>query len=99
MSWGLDDRDKALAFQTYEAKRCKGCGTHAEDWQLSMDDPEFLISWHEVCPGCEALEREQSNVREGTKGVKFKLLPKRILEFLMSKQDAESRGEVDSELS
>jgi hypothetical protein len=41
------------------------------------------VAWHDQCPGCEILEQERDNVREGTKGVHFRLLPRELALELM----------------
>lgn len=67
LAWPLDDQDKALAWQEAERETCPACGTRKEEWGewgpdgkfIPFDDPPYeAVSVR--CPGCAALEREQT---------------------------------------
>lgn len=72
LSWREDDQQAALAWQTWDATRCKGCGTHSEDW-----DPEQAGSRDAyraeatVCQGCVELQRlrDSPEIQSGIRGV------------------------------
>ena len=53
LSWSAHDQAAALAWQAHEARRCTGCGTHAEDWDESRggDRHAYRAVLHE-CEGC-----------------------------------------------
>lgn len=53
LSWDQADQDAALAWQTYEARRCPGCGTHPDEGAK-----HFHI---DVCPTCIQLEKTRQS--------------------------------------
>ena len=66
-AWEDLDRDKALAFTRAKAELCPGCGTHPDWWDPAKGGHRFAyIGDQRYCPGCEVLDREGKNRREGT---------------------------------
>lgn len=65
-SWDEHDQEKALAWQLRESDRCGACGTLGSDWE---DDDFAYVGHVRQCPGCEIIERERDQVREGERGV------------------------------
>ena len=60
--WKDDDQDKALAFFSYEVRRCSRCGIHPDDWP---DPTEPLFdAVLESCPGCAETDRFQRHIEE-----------------------------------
>lgn len=52
--WLQSDRDDALAWQVHENQRCRGCGTHPEDWA----EDKFAYHAHfQECVGCRQRDR------------------------------------------
>lgn len=60
LAWPKSDQAAALAWAEWDARRCRQCGTHPDDY-----DPEAggrRHAWHpavEVCEGCAAVARGQ----------------------------------------
>lgn len=72
LSWSELDQDKALAWVRRQAEFCRGCGTRREDW---LNDRFAFVAESEICPGCEVMEQEKSNVPKESKGVHIRLVP------------------------
>lgn len=59
LRWDVSDQEAALEWQAYEARRCRSCGSHPEDW--AEDSRAHHAHLHQ-CPGCQQTERlRQSN--------------------------------------
>lgn len=55
LRWNQRDQEAALAWSAHEAKRCKGCGTHPDDW---AEDKHTAYHAHLTeCRGCKQLQR------------------------------------------
>jgi hypothetical protein len=52
--WLPSDRDDALAWQAFENRRCRSCGTHPDEW--AEDKMAYHAHLHE-CRGCRQRER------------------------------------------
>lgn len=52
--WLPSDREAALAWEAFESRRCKSCGTHPEEW--SADKLAYHAHLME-CRGCKQLHR------------------------------------------
>ncbi len=73
LSWTPLDQDKALAWRRAQAELCQGCGTRSSEW---AKDRFAYVGQTRYCPGCEILEQERENIREGVQGVTVHLVPK-----------------------
>jgi hypothetical protein len=63
LRWSQRDQDAALAWTSYEARRCRGCGTHPDEW---ADDPRaYHAHLSEQCPGCLASHRLTERHKDG----------------------------------
>ena len=62
--WLDDDQDKALAFVAERAKVCPDCATRPEEW---AEDEYAYVADTYVCPGCEVLDMEREQLREGAR--------------------------------
>ena len=54
LRWSRADQNHALAWQAYENRRCKSCGTHPDEWA------EDKLAYHahlSECQGCKHLQR------------------------------------------
>jgi hypothetical protein len=54
LRWSKRSQDAALDWSAYEARRCKSCGTHPEEWA------EDKLAYHahiSECRGCRQLQR------------------------------------------
>lgn len=72
LAWPESSQQAALAWQRHEDARCKGCGTHADDW-LDDDGRRHSVArmhWHEaMCFGCAERQRAMDAVHRDTPGV------------------------------
>lgn len=58
LSWRDDDRHAALAWQAYESRRCRDCGSHPEDWDPERDGSRTAFKAEATeCQGCVDLQR------------------------------------------
>lgn len=77
LSWSQADQDAALGWAAHEAKRCRGCGTHPDDWRESAGGDRH--AYHpEIyqCEGCVHLQRTQQSERmqdERERGLQIRL--------------------------
>lgn len=65
LSWAKTDQDAALAWSEHEARRCRSCGTHPDDYDPDAGGRRH--AWHpavDVCEGCAALARGQESLGE-----------------------------------
>jgi hypothetical protein len=53
LRWEQADQDAALDWLGYESARCKGCGTHPDEWET----PESFHAHPVQCKGCQAQQR------------------------------------------
>jgi len=53
LAWEQADQDAALSWQSYEARRCPGCGAHPDEGTR-----HFHI---DVCPSCVQLEKTRKS--------------------------------------
>jgi hypothetical protein len=54
LRWSRKDQEAALEWATFEARRCRSCGTHPDEWA------EDRLAYHahlHGCPGCRQLQR------------------------------------------
>ena len=57
LSWDEADQDAALAWQAYEARRCRSCGTHPDEWDPTKGGRRDAYTAEVViCPGCRELD-------------------------------------------
>ena len=79
LSWSDTDQAKALAWQRWQREKCASCGTRRGEWKK---DPFAYVASGEVCPGCELVEQEHSNVPKDhrTSAYKVGLLPRHVHE-------------------
>jgi hypothetical protein len=66
LSWPELDREKALAFELHESRRCRECGVHPDDWpeDTGFDEaPPFVVEASR-CYGCLALHDFQTEWRK-----------------------------------
>lgn len=72
LSWSEDDQQAALAWQSHEARRCSGCGTHPDDW---AEDRHAFHAEAYQCSGCLKLERlkQAPHVVNGEPGLHLRL--------------------------
>lgn len=57
LRWERADQDAALAWASFEARRCKNCGTHPDEWA------EDKLAYHAhltECVGCRQVQRLSS---------------------------------------
>lgn len=60
------DQDKALAFATYAASVCPGCGTRADEWEPGAGgDLAAYAADVRTCPGCQVRGDLERDLREG----------------------------------
>lgn len=65
LEWPQASQDAALQWQAHEDARCRGCGTHSDDWigddGRRVDAP---IHWHpHLCFGCAEREKAMEGTR------------------------------------
>ncbi len=62
LKWKPQDQANALAYFAHEARRCRQCGIHPDDWP----DPEVPLfdAVLEVCPGCAETDRYQRHITD-----------------------------------
>ncbi|HKN38787.1 MAG TPA: hypothetical protein VJ456_06740 [Acidimicrobiia bacterium] len=56
--WLPSDREDAMAWSAHEARRCKHCGTHPEEW---AEDGMAYHAHMTACRGCRQLQRLQNS--------------------------------------
>lgn len=68
LSWAEDDQQAALAWQAHEAARCRGCGTHPEDWPRDATEHRHHVEIYR-CHGCALLQQnaETAEFRDQTR--------------------------------
>lgn len=76
-AWPQEDQDEILGYRRQLKLACPGCRTQAEEWEA---DRFAYVADQRHCPGCEVIEMEKDNVREGAKGVHVVLLPRHVSE-------------------
>lgn len=66
LSWGKDDRDKAIWFEIRKRQACSGCGTRAEEWdeELGGRRDAYRADWVR-CPGCAMREAREDSEKPG----------------------------------
>ena len=64
LSWPEDDRAKALAFEQWEAMRCRRCGMHPMLWPEDSTDPPYTVDAHR-CQGCREQEKFENSLPKG----------------------------------
>jgi hypothetical protein len=52
--WLPSDREDALAWTAYEGRRCRGCGTHPDEWS---EDKSAYHAHLTECRGCRQQQR------------------------------------------
>jgi hypothetical protein len=50
LRWSRDSQNAALEWQARESRRCRGCGTHPDDWAEDQHAHHAHLS--DQCPGC-----------------------------------------------
>jgi hypothetical protein len=68
LGWEQSDQDAALAWQTHEALRCPGCGTHPDD----KTSKHFHIN---ICPTCVQMDTTGSSEAAKAKGAHLATAP------------------------
>jgi hypothetical protein len=66
LRWSHADQDAALDWQVYEAGRCRGCGTHPDEW---AGDRYAFHAHFEQCPGCKEKQRLAEAPEAAERGV------------------------------
>lgn len=64
LRWPVTSQEAALDWQAFEARRCKHCGTHPDEW---ADDKLAYHAHLTECVGCRQLQR-LSNTEKAKKG-------------------------------
>lgn len=64
LSWPKRSQDAALEWAAFEARRCKSCGTHPDEW---ADDPLAFHAHLQQCKGCQEQQRvaESPEAKQG----------------------------------
>ena len=62
LRWSRRSQNAALEWQARESRRCRGCGTHPDDWVENKHAHHAHLS--DECPGCVALARVQDHETE-----------------------------------
>ena len=62
LQWPRRSQDAALEWADHEARRCRGCGTHPDDWAADPHAHHAHLSTS--CPGCLAAHRLDENTRD-----------------------------------
>jgi hypothetical protein len=76
LSWSEQDQDAALAWQSYENRRCPGCGTHPDDWNEKQGGSRWAYHGEVyTCPGCVESQRlnDSPEVQNGGRGKHVRL--------------------------
>lgn len=77
LSWAEADQQAALAWQSWEARRCRDCGTHVDDWNPDTDGSRdaYTATIH-ICEGCVELERlrDSPELQGSPRGVHLHLI-------------------------
>jgi len=63
LRWSPRSQDAALEWASYEARRCRGCGTHPDEWAENRYAYHAHLS--DQCPGCLAAHRIQERFKDG----------------------------------
>lgn len=71
LRWEQRDQDAALEWSAYEARRCRGCGSHPDDW--AEDRFAYHAHLSEQCPGCLAVHRLGERHKQLDPGVRIVL--------------------------
>lgn len=53
LKWSKKDQDAALEWTSYEARRCRSCGTHPDEWA------EDRFAYHAHLSQCKGCQRQQ----------------------------------------
>jgi hypothetical protein len=65
LRWSRRSQHYALEWQAYESRRCRGCGTHPDDW--AEDGTAHHAHLSDQCPGCLARHRVEAHLTENGK--------------------------------
>lgn len=79
LAWDEADQHAALIWQAQEARRCSGCGTLPEEWDVEQGgSPDAYHAAKHLCLGCAAL----ANVHEDQPqpGRVYRLIPNPVKE-------------------
>lgn len=60
LGWSQEDQDAALAWMTWDARRCPLCGTNPADWKDDEGRARIPPPWEwemDVCYGCREKHR------------------------------------------
>lgn len=73
LRWSRRSQDAALEWSAYESRRCRGCGTHPEDWESDKRAHHAHLT---QCPGCREAQRlGESDSAKSERGVRVVLAP------------------------
>lgn len=77
LSWGRNDRDKAIAWHLRQAETHGPCGTRAEEWDEDHGGHrDAYIATPVRCRGCEVRERGEASLpKDAGRGVSIALKP------------------------
>lgn len=80
LTWGKDDRDKAIWWEIRQRQTCQGCGTRHEEWdpELGGRRDAYKADWHR-CPGCalkQSREEAGNPLGDTARGWTVQLLPR-----------------------
>ncbi len=75
--WTAADREKALAWQRRESRRCSSCGTRHDEWDPDEGGDEAAYKAVAIrCPGCESRQRVEKALTDADGlGVQVQLWP------------------------
>ena len=71
LEWPDSDRWAALEWQAWESRRCRSCGTHAEDW--AEDRYAYQAQLHE-CEGCVRIQTASRSAEAQLPGVHIRMV-------------------------
>ena len=72
LSWGGEDRSKALAFMMEKSARCQMCGTAPWEWE---EDRQAYTPIEQMCWGCYHREGTRKDSKTETPGVTVVMVP------------------------
>ncbi|RBY82683.1 hypothetical protein [Blastococcus sp. TF02A-26] len=73
LRWSRRSQNAALEWAAHEALRCRGCGTHPEDWAENPHAHHAHLS--DECPGCVKTHSAQQHFKELPPGQHVVLAP------------------------
>ncbi len=77
LGWDSDDQDKALAWQSLQARACPSCRTRPEEWDPEAGGDRNAWEVEETyCPGCARMQLAQAGLDpkdEENRGVHLRL--------------------------